>query len=52
MITQKSDDVMGRAKMYEAIVKGDNIPISNVPESFHVLERELQGLCLELVIDQ
>jgi DNA-directed RNA polymerase subunit beta len=51
MITQKSDDVTGRAKMYEAIVKGDNIPISNIPESFHVLERELQGLCLELIIE-
>ncbi|MDR0927574.1 MAG: DNA-directed RNA polymerase subunit beta [Ignavibacteria bacterium] len=51
MITQKSDDVTGRAKMYEAIVKGDNIPPSNVPESFHVLQRELQGLCLDLIIE-
>jgi DNA-directed RNA polymerase subunit beta len=51
MITQKSDDVQGRAKMYEAIVKGDNIPLSNMPESFHVLERELQGLCLDLIIE-
>jgi DNA-directed RNA polymerase subunit beta len=51
MITQKSDDVMGRAKMYEAIVKGENIPHSSIPESFHVLERELQGLCLDLIIE-
>jgi len=51
MITQKSDDVMGRAKMYESIVKGENMPLSNIPESFHVLERELQGLCLDLIID-
>jgi DNA-directed RNA polymerase subunit beta len=51
MITQKSDDVMGRAKMYEAIVKGENIPNSNVPESFHVLERELQGLGLDLIME-
>ena len=51
MITQKSDDVIGRAKMYEAIVKGENIPNSNVPESFHVLERELQGLGLDLIIE-
>ena len=51
MITQKSDDVMGRAKMYEAIVKGENIPQSGIPESFHVLERELQGLCLDLIKD-
>jgi len=49
MITQKSDDIMGRAKMYESIVKGDNVPLSNIPESFHVLERELQGLCLDLI---
>lgn len=49
MISQKSDDVDGRSKMYEAIVKGDNIPYSNVPESFQVLTHELQGLCLDLV---
>ena len=51
MITQKSDDVQGRAKMYEAIVKGENMPISNIPESFNVLVRELQGLCLDLIIE-
>ncbi len=51
MITMKSDDVQGRAKMYEAIVKGDNMPQPNIPESFNVLVRELQGLCLDLDID-
>ena len=51
MITQKSDDVMGRAKMYESIVKGENIPQTGTPESFHVLERELQGLCLDLILE-
>ena len=51
MITQKSDDIQGRARMYESIVKGENMPLSNIPESFHVLERELQGLCLDLIIE-
>jgi DNA-directed RNA polymerase subunit beta len=51
MITVKSDDVQGRAKMYEAIVKGDNMPDPNIPESFNVLVRELQGLCLDIDID-
>ncbi len=51
MLTVKSDDVMGRAKVYEAIVKGDNLPESNVPESFNVLVRELQGLGLEVKIE-
>ncbi len=51
MITLKSDDVQGRAKMYEAIVKGDNMPDPNIPESFNVLVRELQGLCLEIEIE-
>lgn len=51
MITVKSDDVQGRAKMYEAIVKGENLPDSNIPESFNVLVRELQGLCLEIDFD-
>lgn len=50
MITMKSDDVQGRAKMYEAIVKGENMPQPNIPESFNVLVRELQGLCLDLDI--
>lgn len=51
MITVKSDDVQGRAKMYEAIVKGENLPDPNIPESFNVLVRELQGLCLDIDID-
>jgi DNA-directed RNA polymerase subunit beta len=51
MITMKSDDVQGRAKMYEAIVKGDNMPNPNIPESFNVLVRELQGLCLDIKLD-
>jgi DNA-directed RNA polymerase subunit beta len=51
ILTVKSDDVMGRAKVYEAIVKGENLPESNVPESFNVLVRELQGLGLEVKIE-
>lgn len=51
MITVKSDDVQGRAKMYESIVKGENLPNPNIPESFNVLVRELQGLCLDIEID-
>jgi len=51
MLTVKSDDVQGRAKMYEAIVKGDNMPEPNIPESFNVLIRELQGLCLDVKIE-
>jgi DNA-directed RNA polymerase subunit beta len=51
MLTVKSDDVQGRAKMYESIVKGENMPNPNIPESFNVLVRELQGLCLDVVIE-
>jgi DNA-directed RNA polymerase subunit beta len=51
MLTVKSDDVSGRAKVYEAIVKGDNLPEANVPESFNVLIRELMGLGLEVKLD-
>ncbi len=51
MLTVKSDDVQGRSKVYEAIVKGDNLPEPNVPESFNVLVRELQGLGLEVKIE-
>jgi DNA-directed RNA polymerase subunit beta len=51
MLTVKSDDVSGRAKVYEAIVKGDNLPESNVPESFNVLIRELMGLGLDVKLD-
>lgn len=48
ILTVKSDDVNGRAKTYEAIVKGDNLPIPGVPESFHVLINELRGLGLDV----
>ncbi len=51
LLTVKSDDVMGRAKTYEAIVKGDNIPTPGVPESFNVLVHELRGLGLEITLD-
>jgi DNA-directed RNA polymerase subunit beta len=51
IITVKSDDVVGRAKVYEAIVKGENLPEPNIPESFNVLVRELQGLGLEIKIE-
>ncbi len=48
LLTLKSDDIIGRAKTYEAIVKGDNIPKPGVPESFNVLVHELRGLGLDL----
>jgi DNA-directed RNA polymerase subunit beta len=48
LLTLKSDDIVGRAKTYEAIVKGDNIPKPGIPESFNVLVNELRGLGLEL----
>ena len=48
ILTVKSDDVNGRAKAYEAIVKGDNMPIPGIPESFNVLIHELRGLGLEI----
>jgi DNA-directed RNA polymerase subunit beta len=51
ILTIKSDDVMGRAKAYESIVKGDNIPTPGIPESFNVLLHELRGLCLDVTMD-
>ncbi len=48
LLTLKSDDIIGRAKTYEAIVKGDNIPRAGIPESFNVLVHELRGLGLDL----
>jgi len=51
LITVKSDDVIGRAKTYEAIVKGENVPDPGVPESFNVLIHELRGLALEVTLD-
>ena len=50
ILTVKSDDVVGRVKTYEAIVKGENIPEPGVPESFKVLIKELQALCLDVVV--
>jgi DNA-directed RNA polymerase subunit beta len=51
ILTVKSDDVMGRAKAYEALVKGDNMPIPGIPESFNVLVHELRGLGLNISFD-
>jgi DNA-directed RNA polymerase subunit beta len=51
VLTVKSDDVVGRAKAYEAIVKGDNMPIPGLPESFNVLINELRGLALDVQFD-
>ena len=50
ILTVKSDDVTGRVKTYEAIVKGHNVPTPGVPESFKVLVKELQSLCLDIKI--
>ena len=53
ILTVKSDDVTGRVKTYEAIVKGNNVPKPGVPESFKVLVKELQSLCLDIkVLDE
>ena len=51
LLTIKSDDIQGRAKAYEAIVKGDNLPEPNIPESFNVLVHELRGLALDVGFD-
>jgi DNA-directed RNA polymerase subunit beta len=51
ILTVKSDDVVGRAKAYEAIVKGDNMPTPGIPESFNVLLHELRGLGLKITLD-
>ena len=51
ILTVKSDDVVGRAKTYEAIVKGNNLPTPSVPESFNVLVHELRGLGLDITLD-
>ena len=50
ILTAKSDDVLGRVKAYEAIVKGENIPEPGIPESFKVLVKEMQSLCLDVEI--
>ena len=51
MLTVKSDDVTGRSRIYEAIVKGENPPEPGIPESFNVLMRELQSLCLDVSLE-
>ena len=52
MLTVKSDDVIGRSRMYEAIVKGENPPEPGIPESFNVLVKELQSLCLDVHLEE
>ncbi len=51
ILTVKSDDVVGRAKAYESIVKGENMPVPNIPESFNVLVHELRGLGLNVTFE-
>jgi DNA-directed RNA polymerase subunit beta len=51
ILTVKSDDVMGRAKTYEKIVKGENMPKPGIPESFNVLLHEMHGLGLNISLD-
>ena len=51
VLTVKSDDVTGRAKAYQAIVKGQNMPTPGIPESFNVLIHELRGLCLDVTFN-
>jgi DNA-directed RNA polymerase subunit beta len=48
LLTVKSDDVVGRSRMYEKIVKGNNFLEAGLPESFNVLVKELQGLCMDI----
>ncbi|WP_246220955.1 DNA-directed RNA polymerase subunit beta [Phytoactinopolyspora mesophila] len=50
LLTIKSDDILGRVKVYEAIVKGENIPEAGIPESFKVLIKEMQSLCLNVEV--
>ena len=50
LLTIKSDDTVGRVKVYEAIVKGENIPEPGIPESFKVLIKEMQSLCLNVEV--
>ena len=52
ILTVKSDDVMGRSRVYEAIVKGENLPEPGIPESFNVLVQELKALGLSVTLDQ
>ena len=50
LLTIKSDDIVGRVKVYEAIVKGENVPEPGIPESFKVLVKEMQSLCLNVEV--
>ena len=50
LLTIKSDDVLGRVKVYESIVKGENVPEPGIPESFKVLMKEMQALCLNVEV--
>ena len=50
LLTIKSDDILGRVKVYEAIVKGENIQEPGIPESFKVLIKEMQSLCLNVEV--
>ena len=52
ILTIKSDDVIGRAKAYESIVKGERMPDANLPESFNVLMHELKGLGLDIRLEE
>jgi DNA-directed RNA polymerase subunit beta len=51
ILTVKSDDVLGRSRTYEALVKGDNLPVPGTPESFNVLLNELMGLGLDVKLE-
>ena len=51
ILTTKSDDIDGRTKLYNSLVRGNNAPQANIPESFNVLVRELEGLGLDVVLD-
>ena len=52
LLTIKSDDILGRVKVYEAIVKGENVPEPGIPESFNVLVKELRSLGLNVELNQ
>jgi DNA-directed RNA polymerase subunit beta-beta' len=52
MLTVKSDDVAGRIKIYESIVRGDHTFESGIPESFHVMIKELRSLCLNVSLEE
>ena len=52
LLTVKSDDVEGRSKLYNNLVKGENTPQAGIPESFNVLLKELQGLGLNVTLEQ